>query len=128
MALSKADALRAYARMMNTLDASHIEPLLAFDFQYTSQWVFDTIASKKAFLDYIVPKLDTIAKSGNRAYAEMSEFNTFDRGPCVLMAQGDKEKLLATVLVQVENGEIKRLDMCIAPSPWNCPRSGDYPT
>lgn len=38
MALGTADALRAYARMMNTLDVKHIEPLLEEDFHYSSQW------------------------------------------------------------------------------------------
>lgn len=54
--LTKEDALKAYASMMNTLDASHIEPLLAYDFHYASQWVFAEIKSKQEYLDYIRPK------------------------------------------------------------------------
>ena len=38
--LSAEAALRAYARMMNTLDPSHLESFLAEDFHYASQWVF----------------------------------------------------------------------------------------
>jgi hypothetical protein len=32
--------------MVNTLDASHLEPLLADDFHYASQWVFAEMESK----------------------------------------------------------------------------------
>ena len=65
MELTKSDALRAYARMINTLDASHIEPLLAEDFHYASQMVFEELASKQAFLTYIRAKLKTIKKQEN---------------------------------------------------------------
>lgn len=40
MSLTAEGALRAYATMMNTLDVSGLEPLLADDFHYASQWVF----------------------------------------------------------------------------------------
>lgn len=39
MEFSQTNALRAYARMMNTLDVKHIAPLLAEDFHDLSQWV-----------------------------------------------------------------------------------------
>ncbi|MFN9939487.1 MAG: hypothetical protein ACK56I_08425 [bacterium] len=52
--------LRAYATMMNTLDASALELLLADDFHYASQWVFDEIKSKDAYLEYITAKLEPI--------------------------------------------------------------------
>jgi hypothetical protein len=65
MELTKSDALRAYATMINTLDASHIEPLLAEDFHYLSQMVFEELESKQAFLTYIRGKLKTIKKQEN---------------------------------------------------------------
>ena len=58
--LTEVDALRAYARMMNTLDPTHLEALLAEDFVYESQVVLQPLKSKKKFLDYIYPKLKTI--------------------------------------------------------------------
>lgn len=69
--LSKEDALRAYAWMMNTLDASCLEPLLAEDFHYASQWVFSEITSKADYLVYIMPKLEAIRSSGAEVLAEM---------------------------------------------------------
>ena len=127
MSITKEQALHAYASMMNTLDVSCLEPLLAEDFHYASQWVFAEIESKTAYLEYIVPKLDAIRKSGAAAWAEMGWLDQEFPGPCVVMAQGDKDNLLAVVLAEVEDGLIKRLDLCGVPSPRSARRSGEYP-
>jgi hypothetical protein len=127
MTLTTEQALRAYATMMNTLDASHLEPWLADDFRYASQWVFAEIESKTAYLEYIVPKLEAIRKSGSAAWAEMGWLDDDLPGPCVVMAQGDKDNLLALVLARVEGGKIRHLDLCGVPSPHSARRSGEYP-
>jgi len=127
MKLTEVEALQAYARMINTLDATHIEPLLADDFHYASQWVFSEIKSKQEFMDYIKPKLEAIRNSGAIAYAEMGELETDWSGPCVVMAQGSKDNLVSIVIAQVRDGCIKRLDMCIAPPPSAASRSEEYP-
>lgn len=127
MSLTVDEALRAYAAMMNTLDASHLESLLAEDFYYASQWVFAEIESKTEYLNYIVPKLEAIRKSGVVAWAEMGWLDREFPGPCVVMAQGDKDNLIALVLAEVEDGKIKRLDLCGAPSPHSARRTGEYP-
>jgi hypothetical protein len=48
-------------------------------------------------------------------------------GPCVVMAQNEKDNLVAVVLAKVEDGKIKRLDLCGSPSPHSAKRTGDYP-
>jgi hypothetical protein len=125
--LIKEDALRAYAWMMNTLDASRLEPLLAEDFHYASQWVLSEITSKGEYLAYITPKLEAIRRSGGSVWAEMGALDRELPGPCVVMAQGEREKLAAVVLAVVEGDKIKRLDLCGAPSPHSAIRSGIYP-
>ncbi len=127
MSLTVEQALRAYATMMNTLDVSSLEPLLAEDFHYASQWVFAEIESKSEYLNYIVPKLEAIRKSGTVAWAEMGWLDCEIPGQCVVIAQGDRNNLLAVVLAKVEHGKIKRLDLCGAPSPHSARRTGDYP-
>ena len=82
MNLTKEQALRAYATMMNTLDASCLEPLLADDFHYASQWVFAEIESKKAYLEYIVPKLDAIRKSGSVVLSASDKYFLRDCSAC----------------------------------------------
>lgn len=125
--LTKVDALKAYARMVHHLSVDYLAPLLADDFHYASQWVFEEIQSKQQYLDYIRPKLEAIKASGNRVWAELAELQTYPGGPCLVMAQGDKDNIFATVLVEVEGTKIKRIDMCCIPSPHNARRSGEYP-
>ena len=127
LTLTRKQALRAYAAMMNTLDASQLEPLLAEDFHYASQWVFAEIESKQAYLDYIVPKLEVVRKSGAPVWAEMGWLAREMPGPCVVLAQGGRDDLVAVVLAKVEGGRIQRLDLCGAPSPHAARRTGDYP-
>jgi hypothetical protein len=112
---------------MNTLDSSKLEPLLAVDFHYASQMVFAEIESKQEYLDYITPKLETIRASGSKVWAEMATLTHGFPGPCVVLAQGDKENLVAVVLAKVRGGFIERIDMCIVPTPQSAKRTGDYP-
>ena len=127
MSLTAEQALNAYANMINTLDASHLEPLLADNFRYASQWVFAEIESKSAYLDYIVPKLEVMRKSGAAPWAEMGWLDHTFPGPCVVVAQGDKDNLVALVLVKVEGDKILRFDLCSVPPPQAARRTGDYP-
>ena len=120
-------ALKAYASMMNTLDSSKLEPLLAPDFHYESQMVFSEITSKQEYLDYIKPKLEVVKASGKKVWAEMAILTHSFPGPCVVLAQGDKENLVALVLAKVKDGFIERIDMCIVPAPQSAIRSGEYP-
>lgn len=125
--LTKVDALRAYARMMHHLSADYLAPLLADDFHYASQWVFEEITSKQQYLDYIRPKLEAIRASDDRVWAELADLQSYPGGPCLVMAQGNKNDISATVLVEVVGSKIRRLDMCFVPSPHSALRSGEYP-
>ena len=125
--LTADDALRAYAAMMNTLDVSKLEPLLADDFHYASQWVFSEIESKPAYLEYIAVKLQTVKSAESRVWAEMAWLDREFPGPCVVLAQGDRDNLVGVILAKVEDGKIKRLDLCGAPSPHSARRFGEYP-
>lgn len=120
-------ALKAYASMMNSLDSSKLEPLLSPDFHYESQMVFSEIKSKQEYLDYINPKLETVKASGTKVWAEMALLTHSFPGPCVVLAQGEKENLVALVLAKVKVNLIERIDMFIVPAPQSAKRSGEYP-
>jgi len=120
-------ALRAYASMMNALDSSKLEPLLSDDFHYASQMVFAEIESKQEYLEYIKAKLEVVRASGTKVWAEMAMLTHSFPGPCVVLAQGDKENLVALVLAKVKGDQIERIDMCIVPTPQSANRSGEYP-
>ena len=120
-------ALRAYAAMMNTLDSSKLEALLAENFHYASQMVFSEIESKQEYMAYIKPKLKAVRSSGDKVWAEMGRLDDDFTGPCVVLAQGDKENLVAVILAEIEGDSISRIDMCIVPTPRSAVRSGEYP-
>ncbi|MDG2196831.1 MAG: nuclear transport factor 2 family protein [SAR324 cluster bacterium] len=126
--MTEVDALRAYARMMNTLDPAHLEALLAEDFVYESQNVFQPLESKQEFLEYIYPKLKTIREANATVFAEMGTVSAYKpEQPCVIMAQNEKDNLVALVLVKLEDQLIKRLDLCIVPPPQTANWSGESP-
>jgi len=120
-------ALRAYASMMNALDSSKLEPLLSDDFHYASQMVLAEIVSKQEYLNYINPKLEVVRASGTKVWAEMAMLTHSFPGPSVVLAQGEKENLVALVLAKVKDDQIERIDMCIVPTPQSPKRSGEYP-
>ena len=126
--LTEVEALRAYARMLNTLSPAHLEPLLADDFTYESQNVFSALESKHAFLDYIQPKLRTVKRAGATVFAEMGVVSAYRSDqPCVVLAQNDRENLVALVFAKVTGDKIVRLDLCIIPPPSSAMRTGEYP-
>ena len=129
MELTEVVALRAYAKMMNTLSAAPLEPLLTDDFTYESQMVFQALESKQAFLEYIIPKLQTIHRSNATVYAEMGTVAAYGKNqPCVILAQNEKANLVALVLAKTQGSKLIRLDLCIVPPPQAAERSGEYPT
>jgi len=127
MMLSNKDALIAYAKMMNNLDSTEFESLLADEFQYESQSVLLPIIGKKEFIEYIRPKLRTIKISNTAIFAELAELNAYGQKDCVLIAQNDKDNLVATVYAKVNGSKIIRLDMCTVPDPKSALRTGIYP-
>ncbi len=128
MPLSTEDALRAYCRMLNSHCVDAIESLLAEDFRYESQMVLKPLVSRAEFLQYIHPKLETIARSGAAVFAEMGSIDAGrGRQPCAILAQGDRSNLVGFVLAEVAADKITRLDLCIVPAPECATRTGEYP-
>ena len=127
--INEEQALRAYAQMMNTLNEECLEPILADDFTYESQQVFEALVSKQAFLDYIRPKLKTIRQANAIVFAEMGTVVAYGKEqPCVILAQNNQANLVGLVLAKTDGNRLNRLDICIVPPPETAKRSGEYPT
>jgi hypothetical protein len=122
-------ALEAYARMLNTLDPSHLEPWLVDGFHCSSQNVFSELESKAACMSYITGKLETLKSGGPPVFAEMGLVRAFGAvRPCVVVAQGSPDDLVGLVLGELDGDLLKRLDLCtVAPPPGAALRSGHYP-
>ena len=86
------------------------------------------LESKQEFLEYIYPKLKTIWEANATVFAEMGTVSAYKpEQSCVIMAQNNRDNLVALVLVKLEDQLIKRLDICITPSPKTAQQSGEYP-
>lgn len=128
MPMTEESALRAYAKMLNTLNVDCLEPLLAEDFTYESQWVFQPLKSKQAFLDYICLKLKTIQEAKATVFAELGTVSAYGKNQsCVILAQNDRDNLVCLVLAKTDEKKMKRLDLCIVPPAHAAERSGEYP-
>ena len=90
--------------------------------------VLAEITSRQEYLEYITAKLKAVAEAKLTVWAEMGELRSNTGGACVVVAQGDRENLVGTVLATVEDGKIKRIDMRTIPPPETVNRSGDYPS
>jgi hypothetical protein len=51
----------------------------------------------------------------------------FPGGPCVVLAEGDKDNLIAVVLADLDGTTIQSLTSCVVPSPFSAHRTGKYP-
>lgn len=131
--LTEERALHAFATMMNRGEVERFEPLLHERMHYESQWSFHDYAAvwvpyeretKGDYVAHIRERLATIESSGQRVFAEMGRLP--DR-PCVILAEGDKDNLVATVLVDVKDGTVRRLELCTVPDPCDAERTGEYP-
>ena len=113
--------LRTYAECWNTLDASKLEPLLAEDVIYDSQWVLESIHGKQAFLNYFSGKMSTL--KGSVAQTQVSaelrvviNYLGFTRKPCLEITQrSGQDTNQVHLLIQVLNGKIAKIDMCFIP-------------
>ncbi|MDD3536506.1 MAG: hypothetical protein PHC50_10225 [Candidatus Cloacimonetes bacterium] len=112
------------AHAYNTLNSEILQKIIAEDLLYTSQWVFDEMRGKQAFLDYLSVKFQTIKKAGSSVFAELAIY----RGQyCLVIAQGSKANLVATMLVKTDSGKITEIHMCLVPHFSECEQLGIYP-
>ena len=100
------------ATAYNRQDISILKEVLHPELLYSSQWVLQSITSRKEYLDYIEGKFKTITKTKARIFAEIAKY----RGrPCIIMAQRTRQQKVCLVLVKVSDGLIAQIDLCQAP-------------
>ena len=133
--LSETEALEAYATAINTLSLDPLYGLLAENFTYASQQVSQDLSTRREFLAYFGPKLETIKKSGQHLWAELAQMPDAiaspvmgcNGRPCLVLAQPTQDDLVATVFADVAGGLITGISLCIIPEPEHAIRSSEYP-
>lgn len=113
----KLEACRAYARMINTLDYSCLDPWLDPDLEYQSQQVLEIMRGKERYSEYIRGKIENIRNSGYLTVAEIAYTDMFDPGPCVIIAQGEEERWVATLLLNMKGNSIGSMTSALSLRP-----------
>ncbi len=124
-ALTTYTALSAYARMINTMNVSHIADLLSDNFQYKSQLVLNDISCKADYLTFINATLKAIADSEINVQAELGRYGHL--GDCVIVMRGGSMSIPNVILAKVENNHLTLLEVIIAPNIEQIKRSGLFP-
>lgn len=124
-ALTTYNALSAYARMINTMNVSHITDLLSDHFQYKSQLVLNDISCKADYLTFINATLKAIADSEVNVQAELGRYGHL--GDCVIVMRGGSMSIPNVILAKVENNHLTLLEVIIAPNIEQIKRSGLFP-
>lgn len=124
-ALTTYTALSAYARMINTMNVSHITDLLSDHFQYKSQLVLNDISCKTDYLTFINATLKAIADSEVDVQAELGRYGHL--GDCVIVMRGGSMSIPNVILAKVENNHLTLLEVIIAPNIEQIKRSGLFP-
>ena len=120
------------ARSWNNLDTSFIETVLADDFIYESQWVLTPIEGKKLFLSYLNLKFQAIKsamlKELMTVTAELALHPSMQNKPCIVLTQITGEGIRqVSLLIKMQQGKIKRIDVCFIPDPTEAELTGEFP-
>ncbi len=125
------EAALAYARAMNRLDAQPLVQLLSENCVYESQNVFTPLRGKEAIVTYLRGKFHAIEQAGcgSQVFAQLGKMiHIYVDRPCVILAQGAYDNLVAVVLFEVDRGKITRIDLCsVLPNPTHAQGTGEYP-
>jgi hypothetical protein len=124
--------LHNLAKCWNTLDTGFIEDELAEDVVYESQWVFQPMHSKVKLLSHLNLKFQAIKESMQsevmNVSAEIALLPSMSDRPCIVLTQMTAKGLRqATVLVQIRNKAISRIDVCCIPNPSEAKLTGEFP-
>jgi len=126
--ITESFAARIFATAWNTLNPIVLEKFLSNNIIYYSQKTSKSIEGKEQLLRYLTNNMNKIRKAplDYAVFAEMAE--TQGRRPCVLLAQGDRDKINNLILFQINNDKISKIELYSKdPHPASTRRTGEYP-
>ena len=124
--LTEKEAATSYAKAWNRLNCRDFIKLLAKDAHYASQYVFNELESKQDIENYLTGKMQTVKGKKSSVRAEIGRTTLPHEKDCVLIYQGDPKEHAAVVVFKVEDGHIKRFDLCV-PQLYQVEKSGIFP-
>lgn len=132
MIKQETNILRQLAKSWNNLDTSFIEPVLADDFIYESQWVLTPIKGKGKFLSYLQSKFIAIKTAMQlqtmTVTAEIALHPSMQNRPCIVLTQITSDGIRqVSLLIKTQERKIKRIDVCFIPDPTEAKLTGEFP-
>ena len=122
--MNKLEIVNEIAKGYNNLDSSLIEAVAADNIIYESQWVMSSINTKVETFKYLKHKFDIIKNAETKLFAEIAYYG---EDPCIILAQDTTENKVATLLIEVTNEQVSRMDICEVPNWRDCKRTNEYP-
>jgi hypothetical protein len=106
----------------NKLNTDYIKTSLSDEIVYESQWVLIPIIGKAEVLMYLKNKFKTIKremKSGITIIkAKIGYLPAMNKRPCIVLSQIISNKFNeVTILIEVKQSLISRIDLCFIPDP-----------
>ena len=132
--MTEEEACRIYASAWNRLSPDDLVTALDEHVRYSSQSVFSDVQGKEQVAEYFRNKMATIRSTpGASVFAQLAETQPYPMypnppRPCVVVAQGNPEDLVATVLFTVSTAKIVAIDMCLIPPPHTVRLLGEFPS
>jgi len=110
---------KCLAQAWNELNTEHILPFMSEDIIYESQWVFSALNGKTEVLEYLNGKFETLRNSNDsKVKADLAYLPRMGMKLCLIMSQQLEEGLKeVTVLLEVKDNLISRIDICFLPDP-----------
>jgi hypothetical protein len=111
--LSHNDLLLLFEKAWKKQDANIIEPYLDENFNYFSDWVFDTLPSRKEYMDYFRGKLSTLTNNNIQIDYELVVDNDnqaamiFNQGgeKAIFTIRTDEGRIINAKMSKIDNGE-----------------------
>ncbi len=97
------------AEAWKNLDATELLKYIHPDFQYDSQWVFDSMFADR-YPEYITGKFNAIKSTGSKVEVSIVDDDIFG-GKMVKLVQ-DRDKV-GYLRIKTTNGKISKMDMCM---------------
>ncbi len=109
--------LMAYAKAWSNLDITYLKDILSDDFEYTSQWVFETMRGKDKYIDYLKGKFETIKKNHSSIRVQIGYYEycyLVENKPCLILEQNGQK---VSIIIEVNNRKIIQANMIGIPDP-----------
>ena len=115
--INEEDILRILAKSWNNLNIQNLIEVLDRNIIYQSQWVPNPIIGKSALHKHLEVKYTAIKKDLHKGkmfvIAEMAYFPNLKDKPCLIITQKTgRITRQVSVLISIENGLIKRINVC----------------